>query len=242
MTGYHEGIHLIRLPGSAAISNPMLKKLKFCLLLSFLFSWASRLTAQDPARFQSEIEELGRIERPFKPGDPIILFTGSSSIRMWSNVQDYFPDQRIINTGFGGSHMSDLLFYADELILKYAPAKVFIYEGDNDIAGKKRPSAILKTAKELIAKIEENLKEVEIVLISAKPSLARWSMKNNYRRFNRKMERLAAKKPNLGFVNVWDIMLDETGNPRKDIFMEDGLHMNQTGYDLWAEVIRGYLK
>ncbi len=220
----------------------MMKKLKYCLLFSFLFTWASKLTAQDPARFQAEIEELGRIERPFQPGDQIILFTGSSSIRMWSNVQDEFPGHKIINTGFGGSHMSDLLFYADELILKYAPAKVFIYEGDNDIAAKKRPSGILKTAKELISKIEENLQDVEIVMISAKPSLARWSMKNNYRRFNRKLERLAGKKPNMGFVNVWDIMLDESGNPRKDIFLEDGLHMNQAGYQLWAEAVKGHLK
>ena len=220
-----------------------MNKIKIHTLLSgILFSISSLLWGQNAGRFQGEVDALNQLERHFSPDDRICLFTGSSSIRMWKDVQAYFPEKKVVNTGFGGSTMSDLLYYADDLILKYKPAQVFIYEGDNDIAGKIRAGRIMKTTRELIEKIRGQLPEADIVLISPKPSLARWSMQKKYLRLNRKMARYAGHEPNMAFASVWNIMLDETGAPRKDIFLEDGLHMNKTGYDLWAGVIGGFIK
>ena len=138
--------------------------------------------------------------------------------------------------------MSDLLYFYNELILKRSPERIFIYEGDNDIADNKRPSKIFNTTKELIGKIKIDLPETEVILISPKPSIARWHLFPRYKRLNRKLSRYCSKNSSLEFANVWDVMLDENGMVFQDIFEEDGLHMNKKGYDLWAGLLREYLK
>jgi len=120
---------------------------RFYFVLLFLFFGILVSNAQDPTRFKEQIEKLNTKEYNFNPDKKLVVFAGSSSIRMWKDVQDYFPEYNVINNGFGGSHFSDLLFYYDELILKHKPEILFIYEGDNDIAGNKKPSKIKREAK-----------------------------------------------------------------------------------------------
>ena len=43
-----------------------------------------------------------------------VVFVGSSSIRKWYTA-DYFPDVPIVNRGFGGSHISDVIFFINEI-------------------------------------------------------------------------------------------------------------------------------
>jgi len=207
-------------------------------LLLFIFN----LNAQDPNRFQHEIEELIQKEYQFEPGKKLALFTGSSSVRMWKDVADYFPEFNVINNGFGGSHFSDLLYFYRELIPKYNPDYLFIYEGDNDIADDEKPRKILKEAKSLVGMIQEDLPQTKVVLISAKPSVARWEYSKKYNRLNRKLERLCRKTDNLEFADVWSAMLDENGQVFTDVFLDDNLHMNKKGYDIWGDVIGGFLK
>jgi lysophospholipase L1-like esterase len=161
---------------------------------------------------------------------------------MWKDVQSYFPDYNVINNGFGGSHFSDLLYFYNEMIFKPAPEILFIYEGDNDMAGNKKPKKILKEAKELTEKIQRDLPETRIIFISPKPSIARVHLKNKYITFNNKLERYSNRTKNADFANVWTPMLDKQGNVFKDIFLEDGLHMNKKGYDIWGKVIGEFLK
>ena len=171
---------------------------------------------------------------------PTIVFTGSSSIRFWKDVQERFPEYQVLNTGFGGSQFSDLELYLDELILNYNPVKVFIYEGDNDIFAKKRPRKIVKRAEYILSVLQQRNPNMEIVLISAKPSIARWNYRGRYRRLNRKLDKLAAKNEKIDFVDVWYPMLDNR-KVKQDIFIEDGLHMNDKGYDIWYDVIKNYM-
>jgi len=207
-------------------------------LLLFIFN----LNAQDPNRFQHEIEELIQKEYQFEPGKKLALFTGSSSVRMWKDVADYFPEFNVINNGFGGSHFSDLIYFYGELIPKYNPDYLFIYEGDNDIADDEKPRKILKEAKSLVGMIQADLPQTKVVLISAKPSVARWEYSKKYNRLNRKLERLCRKTDNLEFADVWSAMLDENGQVFTDVFLDDNLHMNKKGYDIWGEVIGKFLQ
>ena len=199
------------------------------------------VNAQDPERFIKQVEALSNAEYNFPQDEDIVLFTGSSTIRMWMNVQSYFPDQNVINNGFGGSQMSDLLYFYDDLILKSSPEVIFIYEGDNDIASEKKSSEILKTTKELIGKIKTDLPESEVILISPKPSIARWHLSLKYKKLNRKLSKYCDKNQNLEFADVWSAMLDDEGMVFQDIFLGDGLHMNKKGYDIWAPVIGKYI-
>lgn len=212
------------------------------ITLIFLLLGTFISNAQDPNRFKNEVDELVGKEYNFNNDKKLVVFTGSSSIRMWKDVQSYFPNYDVINNGFGGSQFSDLLYFYNEMIVKPAPEILFIYEGDNDLAENKKPNKIIKEAKELAGKIEKDLPETRIVFISPKPSISRIKLKNSYITFNKKLKKFCKKNSNLEFADVWYPMLDKNGNVFKNVFIEDGLHMNKKGYDIWGEVIGGYLK
>ncbi|MBT8320659.1 MAG: G-D-S-L family lipolytic protein [Eudoraea sp.] len=213
------------------------------MTLLLLLIWTSPVCwSQDPDRFREEVEQLVQVnDSLWDQNQETIIFTGSSSIRTWENLQSEFPSYQIINSGFGGSHASDLLFYAAELILRYQPRKVFIYEGDNDLSEGKRPGKILKHINAILARIWLNYPGTEVVLISAKPSIVRWNRRRAFKRLNRRFKRMAKKQPNIGYVDVWTPMLSGK-KLKKDLFIEDGLHMNQKGYELWKQAIDPYVK
>ncbi|MEH6768955.1 SGNH/GDSL hydrolase family protein [Maribacter arcticus] len=195
-------------------------------------------SAQSENTFANEVEAItARYDTIWDTNKETIVFTGSSSVRLWKNLEQRFPNHQIVNSGFGGSESSDLLYFLNDLVLSYNPKQVFIYEGDNDLWAKKRPNQVLNTTEEIIRRIKANNPSTQIILIAAKPSISRWEIRRKYKKLNRKFERLAKKDIQLDYVDVWHPML----NNRKlmtDIFIEDGLHMNQKGYDIWYEAIK----
>ena len=213
-----------------------LKQIEILTASLFLISLAS--FAQTQNIFTNEVKDITKkYDSIWDSSKETIVFTGSSSVRLWKKLEEEFPDHQIVNSGFGGSQASDLLLFIDELILSYNPKKVFIYEGDNDLWSKKRPANVLDTTAEIIRRIKANNPSTQIILIAAKPSISRWKIRGKYKRLNRKMERFTKKDAQLNYVDVWNPML----NKRKlitDIFIEDGLHMNQKGYDIWYEAMK----
>jgi len=145
--------------------------------LLFLFlSLCSHFTFSQP--FKDAILEFQRMDSISMPKKGSILFVGSSSFTNWKDVQDYFPTYPIINRGFGGSSLPDVIRYAQETIIKYAPKQIYIYCGENDIAADPSISAdtILNRFKIVYTIIRKKLKKnTPIVYVSMKPSLARWN-------------------------------------------------------------------
>jgi lysophospholipase L1-like esterase len=213
----------------------------FAFGISFMFVVAGELSAQNPKQFEHEVNAVVAHDSALNKQN-LIVFAGSSSIRLWKNLKGYFPGKNITNHGFGGSHTADLLYYCDRLIIAYHPVQVFIYEGDNDIAAGRSVDQIIQTAEKLIDKIHEKLPQTEIVYISAKPSLARWSLKDTYLSFNRELQILVKRKKNTRFLDVWTPMLGRDGKVLPDIFIEDGLHLNKKGYDIWGKVLAPYVR
>lgn len=213
------------------------------ILLLFLFL-PTLLVAQspDPTRFAEEIIEIQKRNTPLDDTKPVVVFTGSSSVRMWKDVQNYFPEVNALNNGFGGSHFTDLIHYQKELMYDFNPDKLFIYEGDNDTGAGIPSSEILAATAYLYAEIRQNLPDTEIYFITPKPSIARWELQAEYEEFNAMLEDFCSFDDNVYFVDVWTPMLDENGVVRDDLFIEDNLHMNKTGYDIWGSVIGEFLK
>lgn len=192
--------------------------------------------------FQDEVDQLtARIDSIGWKKESIV-FTGSSSIRMWKNLQEEFPNVPIINTGFGGSQASDLVKHLDALVLRYEPIAVFIYEGDNDVNAGKSPEVILKDLQEILHRLNNQMDGISIYFIGAKPSPSRWQLKTEYLAFNKALEHYTEGMVNANYVNVWNPMLDATGNPRPELFLGDMLHMKPEGYEIWKEQINHSLK
>ncbi len=197
--------------------------------------------SQEKDRFSAEVADI--IQKHGNPSsiERSILFTGSSSVRMWDTLQEDFSQHKVINNGFGGSEFSDLLFFRKELIAQFSPEKVFIYEGDNDIAGGKSPRKTFRHAKKLYRKLKRELPDSKLYFITPKPSIARWNLKEQYEAYNKMLGKFAARR-SIAFVDVWGPMLDADGSVRKDIFIYDNLHMNAKGYDIWEQVIRPFVE
>ena len=138
--------------------------------------------------------------------------------------------------------MSDLLYYADTVILRYRPALVFIYEGDNDLADGEMPAEILTDARKLVQLIRHRLPGTAICFISPKPSILRWNLKDSYLEYNKQLKKFTASQKRLYYLDVWEKMLDPDGNPMGNIFLDDGLHLNRKGYDLWKDMVGEFLK
>src|SRR5213596_1026689 len=101
-------------------------------LLLFVFATQS-INAQEPP-FYNEIQQFKKQDSISFPPKDAILLVGSSSFRKWQDVQSYFPNYTIINRGFGGSVLPDVIRYANDIIIPYHPKQVLIYCGDNDLA------------------------------------------------------------------------------------------------------------
>lgn len=197
--------------------------------------------AQNSERFQKEVDSIVSHNLSVDRSD-LILFTGSSSIRMWKDLKKAFPNHNVVNLGFGGSEMADLLYYLDKLVLQFKPKQVFIYEGDNDIAVGRSPEKIFAAADATLARIREELPQTEVIFISPKPSVARWHMKDKYEAFNNSLQAWTKDKRNVTYADVWTPMLKKDGVVRDDIFLRDKLHMNKKGYAIWTEELGKYLK
>ncbi len=211
------------------------------LLLCLFFTGSAVLWSQDPLRFQEEIQTLKHKTDSLWNGQKgTVLFTGSSSIRMWEDLHRRFPRQNILNTGFGGSQASDLLYYLKPLVLAYQPKKVFIYEGDNDLAEGKRVGQVLKVLEQISERIRKDYPDVSIVLISAKPSISRWGLRGKYKRLNKKLQRWASRHAHLDFADVWNPMLTDK-KLNTSLFIADGLHMNTSGYDIWEDALKPFI-
>lgn len=218
--------------------NRRLSIVIFIIVFTIITGQAQNSSA---SRFVKEVETIQRkYDSVWDATQPTIVFTGSSSVRLWKDLEERFPKHQILNTGFGGSTTSDLFMFLEELVIYYQPEKVFIYEGDNDISAKESKRNIMKQMMQVVERIRTKSPNSDIIFISPKPSISRWKLKGKYKRLNKSMQKWAEKDGNLVFVNVWDIML----NGRKvneSLFIEDGLHMNSTGYDLWYQQIKPYL-
>lgn len=211
------------------------------LILALLLNLTLGGYAQSPHKFDGEMSAFAEQDKSIDRNN-IILFTGSSTIRMWKDIKTDLPGFNILNRGFGGSQATDLLHYVDRLILPYKPRQIFIYEGDNDLNAGKSTEQILATNDSIVLAIRKNGIKAQVFFISAKPSVARWRLKDKYEQYNQQLKVWTAKQKDVSFIDVFTPMLDAQGAVKKDIFLEDGLHMNRKGYAIWTKVIQQYVR
>jgi len=213
------------------------------VLLVFIFSMTLQGLVAQP--FKSEIEAFKKQDSIAMQVPASILFVGSSSFNYWKDIKNYFPGYPIINRGFGGSTLVDVIYYAQETIIKYHPKQIYIYCGENDLAANDTitPQIVLNRFKQLLTIIRTQLdKKTPVVFVAIKPSIARWHLERKYVETNLLIKKFLAKKKHTQFLDVHSAMLDENGNVFQDIFVKDNLHMNAKGYAIWQKIIAPTLK
>lgn len=218
---------------------------KIFLKISFVvFVFISLCANAQP--FKNEIDAFKKedsLNSPNIPGRHPILFVGSSSFRKWTDVQNYFPGYPIINRGFGGSTLPDVIRYADDIIFPYAPKQVVIYCGENDlaVADTITGAIVFERFKTLFKMIRTRLPKTTIDFVSIKPSPSRKHIQPQVIIANKLIKDFLAGKKGTAFINIYDVMMNEDGSMKNELFLKDDLHMKPNGYALWQKEIKPYL-
>lgn len=199
--------------------------------------------SQQKPRYFDEIEAFKKQDSINPPPKNAILFVGSSSFRGWQDVQDYFPGYTIINRGFGGSTLPDVIRYAPDIIYPYQPSQVVIYCGENDFVAKDITAEIVYDRfTTLLGMIRRELPDAHVLFISFKPSPSRLKYMPEMVRGNDMIRKYLKNYPRTGYVDVYSKMLLKDGSPMPDIFKADKLHMTAAGYRIWQKAIKPHLK
>lgn len=217
-----------------------MKKLQ---IISFFLSLIIGCTAfaQTENRFEKTIQGFEQNDQQKSPPANPILFTGSSSIVFWKDLDTYFPNRGVLNRGFGGSTLTDVRHFADRVIVRYKPRQIVLYVGENDIAGGKTGQQTYEQFVDLFRYVRQKLGRVPIVYIAMKPSPSRRKFWPEIQKANQLIRSFLSKERKTDFVDVWPLMLTAGGQPIPELYRSDSLHMTDKGYQVWAPAVRPYL-
>lgn len=213
--------------------------LALCSLLSFV----QMTIAETPVAnaFEAEILTYEKSDKDAPPPEGAILFTGASSIRLWKTLVTDFPGLTVFNRGFGGSQLSDSIYFADRISIHYKPRTIVIQAGGNDLNAGKSPEQVLADFKTYVAKVRASLPEVKIILLSLNPSPQRWAQRDRQQQANKLLSDFIATGKNLTYVDLWTDFIGTDGMPKPELYIEDNLHPSAAGYALRTKLVLPHL-
>ncbi|MEM0995982.1 MAG: SGNH/GDSL hydrolase family protein [Bacteroidota bacterium] len=189
--------------------------------------------------FEPDIARFEQMERDSPSAKGGIVFTGSSSIRLWETLEADMAPLPVINRGFGGSIIRQVSHYTERIVLPLQPKLIVLYCGENDIANDVYPHTDpLQNYQDFVAIIRHHLPDTPILYLAMKPSPLRWPYWEKFARGNRLIEEYTQREADLEYIDVSEVMLGVDGRPQPEIFVSDSLHMNADGYAQWTALIR----
>ena len=185
----------------------------------------------DLQRLEKEIASLTK--------NPEMVFYGSSTFTLWTELTSIFKEHHSINLGFGGSTLAACTWFFERVFKNINSTKaIVIYAGENDLGEGRHPEEVILFLENLLLKIGKKYGDIPCTYISIKPSLNRWHLQQSIRFTNSNIEKLMNTKPNFHYVNIHNLMLDQEEKPKPEYYIEDGLHLSKLGYQLWTIVLK----
>ena len=213
------------------------------ILCAFVLTFtAARAESPTAHAFEKEIVSYEAADKTDPPPQGAIVFTGASGIRLWKTLAQDFPGLTVINRGFGGSQLSDSVYFAERIVIPYHPKAVVIQAGGNDINAGKSPEQVLADFQAWVVKVRAALPDVRLVYLGQGPSPARWAQRDKQQRANQLVRDYIAAGKNMAFVDIWAPCLGPDGEPRPELYVEDKLHPSAEQYAIRAKLIRPALE
>jgi lysophospholipase L1-like esterase len=193
-----------------------------------------------PDSWESSIRKFEESDRVHPPKPGTIVFTGSSSINYWNTLAEDMRPLDVVNRGFGGSQIAQVNQYARRVVIPYRPRAVVLYAGENDLSWpwSKSAETVVEDFRQFVQLIHAELPDAWIYYVSMKPSPLRWGNWPTIHRANLMIESFIRTQQRVQYIDVSAAMLDAQGQPRRELFRSDGLHMNPQGYALWISIIK----
>lgn len=218
----------------------MIERILPCLLLAVMFAGIPAALRAEENKWEAAIQKFEKQDQITSPPANAILFVGSSSIVGWK-VDKFFPGLPVLNRGFGGSQISDVLHHFDRVVVPYKPETIVFYSGDNDIAGGKTTDTVVNDVKKFVALVHEKLPSAQVLIIPPKPSIARWKLWPAMQQVGMAEQQIAETDDRVTYIDIAPAMLGSDGKPRAELLKKDGLHMTDEGYVVWSDMVRPLL-
>jgi hypothetical protein len=221
-------------------------KIKIALLVSLAIALSCSPLGQykaDVRGWEDDIQQLEQLDRTHNYPAESILFVGSSSIRLWSTIEQDMAPYPVIQRGYGGAKFSDVAWYAERLIYPHRFRALILFVA-NDIAGSPRdksPKEVASLFSRVVKTVRARYPDTPVFYIEVTPTPSRWPVWPQASRANRLIRRLCGSEPHLHFIATSDHFLDNNGLPRAELFRDDRLHLNRDGYRLWSRIIKASL-
>ncbi len=198
--------------------------------------WVRELSKEDK-NFDREITVLKRKISQKKNKKELLVFYGSSTIRLWKNSNRDFSKYNTLNLGFGGAFIHSLDDYFDELFHDLCPKHIVLYLGGNDLTLGLSASKIVSEILKFMGKIHLKFPDAMIYNISIKPSFER---KHELAKIKKINAQLKLKVEKLTYVHQIDFfeLLIENNKIKKSYFLKDGLHLNENGYSILKKTVK----
>ena len=194
------------------IGISLLGLLAISLLLVVGFLWWQMQSGGNPAFFESEILAFEEGDRGDWPPPGGIVFTGSSSIRLWSTLEEDMAPLPVVKRGFGGAHMEHVVHNARRIITPYEPRAVVVFVGGNDIGSGKSALEVAEDFQEFLQIVRGDLPDADVWLLSLKPSRLRWELWPEMKKLDVQLRLFADADPRVHFVETGATLLSESGH------------------------------
>lgn len=215
--------------------------IRYTLVCIVFLTGIDYASAQTKPAFWDDIQTIKLYDKIYRPVQSPVLFTGSSSIRIWDNMAEMFKGYPVLNRGIGGTVLKDIDRYVEDIIVPYKPKQIILYIGENDIPSAPNGDSVFAGFQRLYRHIRIFLPEVPIAYVSIKPSPSREKFMPIAVRANQLIRNFLRQEANTSFIDIYPLMLDKEGHPRPELFREDMLHMKAAGYEIWYKKIKPYL-
>ena len=199
--------------------------------------WVTQLKNIGPG-YADEINKIKRKTIKNKSKKDLVVFYGSSTIRLWDNIEDHFNKFNILNFGFGGAFIQDCINHFENLFQSIEPKVIILYVGGNDLSLGFSENKINKLFKSLLGQIRIKFPNCFIFSISIKPSKHRIDKMNSIKILNNMMKNELENISNAAFINIFDKFIDEKGEIVNKYFLIDRLHLSESGYDIWKNEVK----
>jgi lysophospholipase L1-like esterase len=206
-----------------------------------LFAIGTAFVTAQP--FRNEIDAFRRQDSIAMPPTGAVLFTGSSSIKLWKNLAEQFPKHTVINRGFGASTLPDVEYYLKDIVFPYKPSRIVLYCGENDFAASDtiKPETVFRRFVSVFLAIRKQYPRVPFVYISIKPSPARRHLIPSIKQANALIRDYLRRQPHAHYADVYNSMLDKHGRLMPALYVKDSLHLSDEGYRIWQQVLKRHL-
>jgi lysophospholipase L1-like esterase len=203
----------------------------------------SKYAGNNPTLWEPDIAQLEAKTALLNNHHERVLFVGSSSIRFWQTLAIDMSPFSVIQHGFGGATVNDVVHFSDRLINAFNPRAVVVFVGTNDITPRQVRSTteMLGAYRRLVSNIRHDLPTTPIIFIAITPSPHRWSVWPQASETNRLLNDFINSQNNLYLVDTSSGLLGGDGRPDKSFYRLDGLHLGDKGYAVWTKRVKAKL-